>query len=481
MPSTMSPTNGLTRGLASLVTKTGWKDLPKEVVERTKSCLLDWIGSAFAGRGSPTDRIIERFIHEHRGRRGATLIGSGFSASPMEAALFNGMISAVAEIDDVHEEASLHAGIGVIPAALAVAEEIRSSGWELIVSIVVGYELSVRLARATGTSHYHFWHTTGTCNTFGAAAAAGKLLRLEEEQMAMALGLAGTQAAGLWEGLNTKATMAKHLHSGKAAANGLLSAFLARQGFRGAERIIEGEKGFLISSSKATAKDIEQLGEGWGRPFLIMKNFFKRYACCRGCFEGIEGIQTLRNEQRVHLDEIEEIRVVMKPDRTWLVGNLDPTDIYEAKFSLPFCMALKAIKGEVGVFAFHEGYLRDPEIRDFMKRIKLFSDPEIHAKARLEVVLKDGTERVLEPRCQSLTLEEVEEKFLQNLTPLLGKRRTEDILKAVGQLDQMETIQELTWTLKSKLSDSSGGRRVSVPQRIFGSSTLLSHRQGRSI
>lgn len=446
----MPPTDTLTKRLAGLVARTAWDDLSKEVVHRARLCLLDWIGSAYAGKGSPTDRIAESLIRTQGGRRVATLVGCGFSASPMEAALYNGMISAVAEIDDVHEEASLHGGIGVIPAALAVAESVGASGRELIVSIVVGYEISVRLARAAGASHYHFWHSSGTCNTFGAAAAAGKLLRLDEEQMTMALGLAGTQAAGLWEGLNAKATMAKHLHSGKAASNGLLSALLAGQGFRGAERMIEGERGFLVSSSRATAEDLQRVIEGWGEPFLIMRNFFKRFACCRACFEGIEGIQTLLREHRLQPADMEEVRVIMRPNRTWLVGNLEPTDIYEAKFSLPFCMALMAIQREAGVSAFREEHLQDPGIREFMRRIKLLSDPEIPAKARLEVVLRGGTEQILEPRCQSLTPEEVEAKFLQNLTPLLGKRKAGDILEAVGRLDQMETVKELTGHLKRR-------------------------------
>ena len=446
----MPPTDTLTKRLASFVVGTEWNVLPQEVVERARRCLLDWIGSAYMGKGSPTDRMMEPLVRRHGAGRVATLIGCGFSAYPMEAALYNGMISAVLEIDDVHEETSLHGGIGVIPAALAVAESVGASGRELILSIVIGYDISVRVARAAGSSHYQFWHTSGTCNTFGAAAAAGKLLRLDEEQMVMALGLAGTQAAGLWEGLNAKATTAKHLHSGKAASNGILSAFLAKQGFRGAEKILEGEKGFFPATARPTPEDLQRMTENWGRPFLIMRNFFKRYACCRACFEGIEGLGRLMDEQRLRPGDMEEIRVTMKPGRTWLVGNLNPFDIYEAKFSLPFCMALMAIRGEVGVSAFREENLLDPAIRDLMGRIKLLSDPEIAAKARLEVVLKDGTRWALEPHCRSLTLEEVEEKFLQNLSPLLGKKGAEAIIRAANKVDQMEALGELTHLLKRR-------------------------------
>lgn len=446
-----SENDALVKRLASYGVETKWSALPGEVVERARMCLLDWIGSAYMGKGSPTDRMAEQFVLQ-LGRRGvATLIGCGFSASPMEAALYNGMISAVAEIDDVHEEASLHGGIGVIPAALAVGEWVGASGRDVLLSIVVGYDISVRMARAAGSSHYHFWHTSGTCNTFGAAVAAGKLLGLDQEQMGMALGLAGTQAAGLWEGLNAKATTAKHLHSGKAASNGILSAFLAKQGFQGAEKILEGEKGFFMATARPTPEDLQRIKEDWGKPFLIMRNFFKRHACCRACFEGIEGLRTFMDEQRLRAEDLEEIRVTMKPGRTWLVANLDPSDIYEAKFSLPFCMALIAIRGEAGVSAFRQEHLQEPAIRELMGRVKLASDPAIGVKARLDVVLKDGSRWVVEPQCRSLTHEEVVEKFLQNISPLLGRKVAENLVKAVGQVDQMETIKELTRLLKRRL------------------------------
>jgi 2-methylcitrate dehydratase PrpD len=354
------------------------------------------------------------------------------------------------EIDDVHEEASLHPGIVVIPAALAVAEYARSSGRELLASIVIGYDISARIARAAGPSHYQFFHTTGTCNTFGAAAAASKLLRLDRRGVTMALGLSGTLASGLWESLNGEATMAKHLHSGKASSNGILSAFLAKQGFQGSQTMIEGEKGFLASSSKATEQDKVRLAENFGKPFLLMRNFFKRHACCRACFEGIEGIEHLLVSRHLSPEDIETITVTMKPMRTWLVANEAPKDIFEAKFSLPFCMALMAVRGEAGLFQFNEKNLHEPRIREMMKRVNLVRDPDTVPKARIEVIAGDRSVWTEEPVCRSLNLQEVREKFVKNMEPLLDEGRINAILSSVERIETMENVRGLTALLKRK-------------------------------
>jgi 2-methylcitrate dehydratase PrpD len=441
---------GSTEILSAFVFDTEYSDIPEEVIRRAKFSVLDWIGSAYSGKGSLTDRIIHHLTGEFGGRRIATLVGSKRSAPPMEAALYNGAVSSVTEIDDVHEEAGIHAGIGVIPAALAVAEHTRASGRDLIASIIAGYDITVRLARTAGVSHYDFWHSTGTCNTFGAAAAAGKLLRLDPQRLTMALGLSGTQASGLWESLNREGTMAKHLHSGKAASNGILSALLARDGFKGSKSIIEGEKGFLASSSKATEQDRTRLTENLGKPFLIMRNFFKRYACCRTCFEGAEGIHRIFQDHRLSSGDIATVKTTLIPRRVWLVGNPSPKDIYEAKFSLPFVMALIAVHGDAGLYHFNEENLHHPVIREIMEKTEIVSDPDVIPKTRVEVVCKDGSLFVAEPLSRSLDLERVKEKFIVNMSPLLEEKHLSGILSAIENLDKMEDIAELTRLLKEK-------------------------------
>jgi 2-methylcitrate dehydratase PrpD len=375
----------------------------------------------------------------------ATLVGAAARATAFGAALYNGAVAAVDEIDDVHQDASLHPGSVVVPAALALAEERGASGRRLLTALVAGYEVVSRVARAAGPSHYAFWHTTGTCGTFGAAAAAGSLLDLDASAMTMALGLAGTQAAGLWEGLNETATTAKHLHSGKAASSGILAALLAREGFQGAPAILEGPKGFLAASSQSGPEELRRLTAGFGTPFLITRNFFKRYACCRAAFEGIEVVERLRETDPAALDAVRRITVTMKPGRLWLVRRTHPATPSEAKFSQAFCMALMAVRGRVTPADFTRAALQDPAIRRVMRKIVLTADPACPVKARIELEFRDRRAPLrLEPVCAPPDREAVRKKFVETLAPLLPRPRIERLLLAVDRVDRMDSLAVLS-------------------------------------
>lgn len=440
----MSPP-AATRILARRVAMLRFDRLPRRVVEHAKACVLDWIGSALCGSSSRTAHVALGCVRHLAGGGGATLVGVRRGAPAFGAAFYNGALAAVDEIDDVHEDASLHPGIVVVPAALALAEESGASGRDLLCAVVAGYDVAARVARAAGASHYAYWHTTGTCGTFGAAAAAGRILGLGPTAMTMALGLAGTQAAGLWESLNDEATMAKHLHSAKAASSGVLAALLAREGVQGSPTILEGEKGFLAASSQATSEDVRRLTADFGRPFLITRNFFKRYACCRAAFEGIEVIERLRQEDRDGARRIEGITVAMKPNRLWLVSVLTPTGASDAKFSLPFCMAVMALRGRVSPLEFVRANLRDPAIRRFMRKIALVADPTCPVKARIDIRFRDGRAPLTaEPVCRSPELTDVGRKFMEILNPILPRPRIQRLLACVDRLDRMASLTELT-------------------------------------
>jgi 2-methylcitrate dehydratase PrpD len=445
----LSATRILARRMAGLT----FDDLPRPVVDHAKVCLLDWIGAALCGSNSPTAAIALCAVRQIAGRGRATLVGARQGACSFGAAFYNGAVGAVDEIDDVHQDASLHPGSVVVPAALAMAEGQRASGQRLLTAVVAGYDMVVRVARAAGPSHYAHWHTTGTCGTFGAAAAAGSILGLDPAVMTMALGLAGTQAAGLWESLNGEATMAKHLHSAKAASSGILAALLAREGFQGSPTILEGPKGFLAAASEATSADLQRLTAHVGRPFLIMRNFFKRNACCRAAFEGVEAIERLRETDPSALAAIRHITVTMKPARLWLVRNNNPKTAFDAKFSLPFCMALMALRGRVSAGDFTAENLRDPAIRRFMRKVVLAADPACPVKARIEIRFRgEKAPLVEEPVCRSPRLPAVARKFKETLTPLAPQRRIEQLLAVVDQLDRASSLTDLSRLLAAPLT-----------------------------
>jgi 2-methylcitrate dehydratase PrpD len=447
----MASTHEPTRALAVFVAKTRDKDLPPAVLDRAKACLLDWIGAVLSGKGSPTDQSLTPVIGQLGGRGRATLIGNRAGVSPALAALYHGTIAAVTEIDDVHDLVSLHPGVGVISAALAVAEEVGASGRSLLTAMVVGYDVAVRVARAAGESHYRFWHSTGTCTGFGAAAAAGKLLGLDRESLLMALGLAGTQAAGLWESLTTSAVSAKHLHSGKAAFHGVLSVLLARHGFRGSPTILEGPRGFLAATAHAVSGDVAALAAALGRPFLIGQNFFKRYACCKACIEAIEGIRSLMARPGFGPPEIRRVEVELIPDNYRLVHNPTPNTPEEAKFSIQFCLALAAVTGGASVHDFSETMLRDPRIRLWMKKVEVRSAPGLPVRARLTAHRPDGRTASVEPPLRSLEAGEVREKFRDVAGPLLGAQAVEALVGAVDRLEQAENLHTVSRLLRRRV------------------------------
>jgi len=251
------------RALADVYASTGFSALPASVIEDARRATLDWLGSALAGSMEPPARMTQRVVDALGSSDQAIVFGSGRS-SAAGAALANGVASHILELDDVHKGSTMHAGAPVISAALAVAERERASGQAFLLAVTLGYDAALRIGEAVNPSHYRFWHPTGTAATFGAAVAASSLLGASAQDMQHALGTAGTQAAGLWE-FNADGTMSKHLHPGKAAFNGVLSADLAKAGFTGAGRILEGERGFMraMSASDNIGALTERLGTAW--------------------------------------------------------------------------------------------------------------------------------------------------------------------------------------------------------------------------
>ena len=444
----MAASHEPTRTLAAFVAKTRDEDLAPAIRARAAACLLDWIGAVLSGKGSHTDRSLVPVVSSLGGRGRATLIGRRAGVPAPIAALYNGTVAAVTEIDDVHDLVSLHPGIGVIPAALAVAEEAEATGRSLLTAIVLGYDIAVRVARVAGDSHYRFWHSTATCTGFGAAAAAGKLLGLDNEGLCMALGLAGTQAAGLWESLTTVAVSAKHLHSGKAAFHGVLSGLLARHGFRGSPTILEGPRGFLAAMAHVEPRDVTTLTADLGRPFLIGRNFFIRYACCKACIEGIDGIRSLLARPGFGPADLVRVVVELIPDNHRLVHNPAPATPEEAKFSIQFCLALAAVTGGADVRDFSEAMLRDRRVRAWMKKVEVRSAPGLPVRARLTAHRSDGKTASVEPALRSLEPDEVRDKFRRVARPLLGARAAEALVDTVDCLDGARNLHALSHLLR---------------------------------
>ena len=438
--------------LADFLTELSFDHLPGDSVGMAKLCFLDWLGSAIAGAPAKSTEAMLAVARDLGGNEEATLVPNGKKTSAFLAALVNGAASHVVEMDDLHKASIVHPAAPVMPAALAVAEREGASGEDLVAAIVAGYEVAIRCGEAMGTSHYKYWHSTATCGTFGAAAAAGKLLGLERDQLVAAFGSAGTQAAGLWAFL-AEGTMSKQLHPAKAAADGLLSALLAQQGFTGASRIFEDEKGFC--RAMAQEADLTRLTDGLGKPpFRIQETCFKSHAACYHIHSAIDAALQICREHTVAGNSVQAITARLYGVAVELLGNVQPANPYVAKFHVPFCLATAVQYGAVGVDAFTEERLASNVLRDLMAKATLAHDPELDkdhpAKfpAIVEIVTKAGDKysaRVDYPKGDSknpMTSEELVAKF-HRLAAAWPEDRRKRVVEQAMALEQVDNVAAL--------------------------------------
>ena len=371
-------TTGVTRQLALSLADLRFEDLPKEVVTRTEELFLDWVSSAFAGRNARPVEALERFAQTMGPDGGPSeILVSRRRSSPLFAALVNGASSHVVEQDDVHNESVFHPATVVFPSALAAAQQTGASGRDFIAASVVGYETGVRVGTFLGRSHYQVFHTTGTAGTLAAAAAVAHLLGSDGETMLHALGSAGTQAAGLWEFLRDAAD-SKQLHTAKAAADGLLAAYVARDGLTGATSILEGQQGMAagMSSDADPARLVEGLGERWA----VLDTSFKFHASCRHTHPAADALLQAMEENRLTADQIARVHARVHQAAIDVLGPVtDPRTVHQAKFSMGFVLALVALYGRAGVDEFTGEALTDPEVRAFHDRVEMVLDPEVDA------------------------------------------------------------------------------------------------------
>ena len=436
--------------MAAFIFDASDETLPAEAMERAGLCVLDWLGSVYAGKGAKSAVGMLLVARSLGGNPEATILADGSRSSAYVAALVNAAASHVVEMDDVHKASILHPAAPVIPAALAMAEREGASGRELLAAIVLGYEVAIRVGEAMGPSHYRFWHSTGTCGTFGAAAAAAKILGLSQPEVAMALGSAGTQAAGLWEFLSDGA-MSKQLHPAKAAADGLLAALLAEQGFTAATRIFEGEKGFCRAMAQECVLSHLTRGLGSG-PLRILSTSFKAHAACYHTHSTIDAVLEVRRKLSPDPSDIESVRIALYPAALDLLEKVEPRDPYSAKFNIPFCAATALVYGQVGLSAFTNDRLGDPKIQGIMERISLAREAELEKvypdrwPAIVEVTTRAGQKhaaRIDYPKGDPknpMTQEELVAKFHNLATPSLDEALRKRTAEACLHLERCENM-----------------------------------------
>ncbi len=365
------------RQLAEFAATLAAEAIPDAVLDRAEDLMIDWLGSALAGKGSRPVETIARFAQSMGPADGPSeLLIHRRGTSPLVAAMANAAASHVAEQDDLHNSSVLHPATVVFPPALAVAQALGRSGAELLTAVVAGYEVGIRVGEFLGRSHYTVFHTTGTAGTLAAAAATASLLRLDATQMANAFGSAGTQAAGLWEFLRDAAD-SKQLHTAHAASAGLTAAYLAADGFTGARRIFDGAQGMAAGLSRDA--DPSRLADRLGTRWALPETSFKFHASCRHTHPAADALQAAMRANDLRAGDIAAVTAHVHQGAIDVLGPVvDPQTVHQSKFSIGTVLGMVAVHGDAGLAAF-DAHWRDPDVTAFRDRVAMVLDPEVDA------------------------------------------------------------------------------------------------------
>jgi 2-methylcitrate dehydratase PrpD len=385
----MAATSGASAALARFAVDLRWDDIPAQVQHEAKRSLLNFFATALAGCNDPAVAIAARVFGEFRAASQCTVIGRAEATDMRHAASLNAMSGNVFDFDDTHMPTIVHPTAPVAPALLALAQTRPVSGRDLLAAFVVGVEVECRLANAVSPWHYERgWHITSTCGVFGAAAATGRLLGLDETRMLWALGHASAQSSGLVE---TLGSMAKSIGVGNAAANGLLSALLAREQFQGPALPVEGPRGFLrVMGNEA---DLAAVTEDFGQRWELSRNAYKPYPCGVVLNPVIEACLALYQEDGVRLDQVERVELRGHPLLRQRTDRPAPGSGREAQVSAHHAVAMALATGRAGLDEFSDASVARAPAQGLAARLRFVDDSHFAVEAaQVTLHLQGGRE-----------------------------------------------------------------------------------------
>lgn len=454
MSGSTSLDNPHTSALAQFVANVRFEDIPAMVLKRLKLLILDSLGCAIYGVNLPWSRILMETLGEVDGDGSVSVWGTGRRLSAPHAALTNGTLVQGFELDDVHRQGVLHVGAVTLPALIAVTElRPGMTGREFLVAALAGYEVGPRVGICMGQEHIgQGWHSGATTGVFSAAAGAARGLGLDADKTIHALGIAGTQAAGLMAA--QYGAMVKRMHAGRSSQSGLYAALLAEKGFTGIVNVFESEYGgFCSTFSRSQDRfNMDALSAGLGRTFETMRISLKFYSCVGSNHTALDAIRIMRERHPFSADDVEKFVVHGSQVTMDHVGwKYRPEGLTSAQLNLPFCIATLMLEGDVFVDQFPEESFTDPSRIAYSNRVEVRHDPEITAKGsnhrhmvRVETFLKDGThleETVEAPRGseESFATEElVVEKFMKLARHGINESRARELADAILNLEGLE-------------------------------------------
>ncbi len=454
----------LTKKFAEFIFRTEFHMLPEEVVAEAKRRVLDTTGAALAGAEAWEYRDAYLAACRKLGKGTMSAITCGkkeFSAA--QTAMINSAFAHVIELDDGHKNAGVHCGAAIVMTALTLGEALGASGKEILTAIVIGYDLVYRLAANMAPDQIKKgFHPSGNDDTIGAMAVAGKLLHLNEDQLANGLGMAALYSAGLMEA-TVSGQQSKCIQVGNAAWNGIAAALYAQERIVGTLSAFEGEKGFF--HAKAGNVNLEAVCRNLGTEFLIGETYSKLYPTCRHAQPAIEAVLELCEEHRLDSSNVKHIWVGTYQVAYDLTGKIIcPADAGEAKFSIAYGIAIAMREGTFGIRHLREEYRKDKEILNLARLVETIVDAEAESLypgrrgAKVRITMMDGS--VHEKTCYDLkgspekpvVWQELEMKFHENACGVMKQSDTVKAIEEISLLDQKPNISVLMGLLNGELT-----------------------------
>ena len=430
--------------------------LPADAIHWAKRAVIDWCATTAPGALEMPATGMIKALAEDVGRGKARLFPTGTPATMRTAAIVNAAASHTVEFDDIFRDALFHASTPTVSTALATAENEDLSGEDFLRAVIVGYEIGTRIALVMGREHYKFWHNTATNGSFAAAAAAGTAFRLDRDQFANALGIAGTMAAGLQQSFRSD-NLAKPMHGAHAADSGLLAALSASQGVTGALDILEGEAGYGAAMSKDC--DWSKATEGLGESYNITRMTTKNHGCCGHTFAAIDGAIALREQHGLTAADIKHIRVGGYSATVDICSGKSHKTPVEGRFSVPYLVANGIVHGNARLDAFSEARLADPTVSSLAPKVDVHLDSEIDSgfphrrAARVIIETNDGRTlehyqptRIGDPDAP-LTDDQIADKFMELVVPVTGEVAARALLDACWSLETLGSIRDLPFRI----------------------------------
>ncbi len=445
---------GVTEQLAAFVVETVFADVPSHAYTRAKEAMLDGLGCALVGSPTPSGKLIMQYVRERSETPRAAVIGCGFKTSAPLAALANGTMAHALDFDDVNWSMSGHPTVPLLPAVLALGQEVHACGQAVLLAYTLGFEVETKIGLGVNPRHYDLgWHATSTLGTLGAAAACAKLLRLDVEKTRMALGIAASTAAGLRQNFGT---MTKPLHPGQAAMNGVTAAQLAQLGWTADANILEAPYGFCQLYAGPNQYNLDRIVKGLGNPFELLATgvAIKQYPCCAFTHRALDAMLALVQHHTLNADDVVAVECrVGRPTMEVLIHTHPQTGL-EGKFSMQYCLAAALLDKRIGLLSFSDEKVRRPAAQQLFERVAMTLHPEAqrHGTSGEElpvtvaVAFKDGrslSAQIEHPKghpANPLSAVALQDKFEDCAYGVLERSDIRQVIELVQGLEQVEDI-----------------------------------------